>query len=238
MKLIVGLGNPGSEYLGTRHNVGFEVIDALATRLGWISPGSFDRVAKQKYNALTFDGSLMLANGSSEKLLLMKPTTFMNLSGKCVRVAMDFFQTAISDVMVIVDDLALPCGSIRIRSAGSSGGQNGLKDIERVLGTNAYPRLRLGIDPTSSRMAGKDYVLQAFSPEQRTRLEPAITRACGAIVTWADRGIDVAMSQFNNESAVGAGQSAEKKEKSSPPTADRRPPTQPKRSAPTDQNPS
>src|SRR4051812_10053293 len=137
MRLIVGLGNPGREYVGTRHNVGFEVLDQFASRLGWIgSPGDFDRMAKSKFDGLALDGSATLSGGGSEKVLLLKPTTFMNLSGRSVQAAMAFYQLAPADVMIVLDDLALPCGKLRIRANGSDGGHNGLKDIQRALGTN------------------------------------------------------------------------------------------------------
>ena len=197
MKLIVGLGNPGLQYAGTRHNVGFDVIDMLAARLGWIAkPAQFDSLSRMKFDGLAFDGVLNRLAGD-EKLLLLKPLTFMNLSGKAVQAAMVFYQMSPADIVVVLDDLALPCGKIRLRAGGSSGGHNGLKDIERVLGTDQYPRLRLGIDPTPARVPGRDYVLQKFTTEQRSRLDPAIDRATGAIVTWADKGIGLAMSQFN-----------------------------------------
>jgi PTH1 family peptidyl-tRNA hydrolase len=192
MKLVVGLGNPERSYVGTRHNVGFEVVDQLATRLGWTKPGDFDRVARTKFDGLAFDGVV-----GNEKLVLLKPTTYMNLSGKAVQAAMAFYQLAPQDIMVVLDDLALPVGRLRLRGSGSSGGHNGLKDIERALATSEYPRLRIGIDPAPPRVAGKDYVLGKFTPEQRVLLEPALGRACGAIVTWIDKGIDVAMNQFN-----------------------------------------
>lgn len=199
MKLVVGLGNPGSEYLGTRHNIGWEVLDHLARRLGWIGdPSEFNRLARTKFEGLTLDGTVSLhASGGSDKLLLLKPTTYMNLSGKAVQAAMAFYQLAAGDVMVILDDLALPCGKLRIRSGGSSGGHNGLRDIERMLGTSEYPRLRIGIDPPPSRVPGKDYVLGRFSAEQRKLIEPAIDRACGAVITWMDSGITTAMNRFN-----------------------------------------
>jgi PTH1 family peptidyl-tRNA hydrolase len=200
MKLIVGLGNPGSQYESTRHNVGFEVIDSLAARLGWIGkPGQFDTMSRMRFDGLALDGTLNKISGDDEKLLLLKPLTFMNLSGKSVQAAMVFYQLSPVDIMVVLDDLALPCGRIRLRPAGSSGGHNGLKDIQRVLGTDQYPRLRLGIDPTPARIPGRDYVLGKFTPEQRTRLDPAIDRATGAIVTWVDKGIELAMGQFNAE---------------------------------------
>jgi peptidyl-tRNA hydrolase, PTH1 family len=198
MKLIVGLGNPGQQYVATRHNVGFEVLDRLALGLGWINKSDqFDTLSRMKFEGMAFEGLLNVSSGGDVKLLLLKPMTFMNLSGKSVQAAMAFYQLLPTDIMIVLDDLALPCGRVRLRPGGSSGGHNGLKDIERVLGTDQYPRLRLGIDPTPPRVPGRDYVLGRFTTEQRSRLDPAIDRAAAAIVTWADRGIELAMSQFN-----------------------------------------
>lgn len=199
MKLIVGLGNPGRQYVATRHNIGWEVVDALAARLGWVAkPAEFDRVARSSFEGLTMNGTVSLhSTGGTEKLLLLKPTTYMNLSGRSVQSAMAFYQLSPPDVMVVVDELALPCGKIRIRSGGSSGGHNGLKDIERALGTGEYPRLRVGIDPPPDRVPGRDYVLGRFSEEQRQKIDPAIERATSALVTWMDKGINAAMNQFN-----------------------------------------
>jgi len=191
MKLVVGLGNPGSEYVGTRHNIGFEVIERFASKLGW------PEVNKKRFDGLTIDGTLDLLTGGSEKVLLLKPLTFMNLSGRSVQAAMSFYQLTPADIVIVLDDLALPCGRLRLRGSGSSGGHNGLKDIERVLGTNEYPRLRIGIDPAPAPIRGKDYVLGRFTNEQRKLLEPAIDRATGAILTWIDKGIVTAMSFFN-----------------------------------------
>jgi PTH1 family peptidyl-tRNA hydrolase len=197
MRLVVGLGNPGSEFVGTRHNVGWEALDELALRLGWIRKrDEFNRLAKNRHSGLVLDGSAPKAGGS-EHLLLLKPTTFMNLSGKSVQEAMAFYQLSAADVMVVLDDLALPCGRLRIRKGGSSGGHNGLKDIERMLGTQEYPRLRLGIDAPPPRIPGRDYVLGRFSPEQRMVLEPALDRTAFAILLWIDRGIDAAMNVYN-----------------------------------------
>jgi PTH1 family peptidyl-tRNA hydrolase len=193
MKLVVGLGNPERSYAGTRHNIGFEVIDRLATRLGCTrSPDDFDRLAKTKFDGLTLDGVV-----GNEKLVLLKPLTYMNLSGKAVQAAMAFYQLSPQDIMIVLDDLALPVGRLRLRGGGSSGGHNGLRDIERALGTSQYPRLRIGIDPPPPRVAGRDYVLGRFTPEQRQQVEPALGRACDAIVTWIDKGIEAAMNQFN-----------------------------------------
>ena len=116
MKLIVGLGNPGSEYVGTRHNVGFEVLDQFASRFGWARSGQFDRLAKSNFEGLTVDGML-----GTEKVLLLKPMTFMNLSGRAVQAALAFYRIEPPDIMVVLDDLALPCGSLRMRTGGSSG---------------------------------------------------------------------------------------------------------------------
>jgi PTH1 family peptidyl-tRNA hydrolase len=193
MKLVVGLGNPGSQYSGTRHNVGFEAVDALAAKLGWIGQrAEFDRLAREKFNGLAMDGL-----AGSEKMLLLKPTTFMNVSGSAVQSAMAFYQLSPPDLMIVLDDLALPCGKIRLRAGGSSGGHNGLRDIERVLGTDQYPRLRLGIDAAPENIPGRDYVLGKISPQQRSLIDPAVIRATDAIVTWIEKGIESAMSLFN-----------------------------------------
>ena len=199
MKLIVGLGNPGREYVATRHNIGFEVLDTFASKLGWIgsSPGEFERMAKTKFESLVYDGTLSLTGGGSEKVLLLKPMTYMNLSGRSVQAAMAFYQLTPPDIMIVLDDLALPCGKLRIRPGGSDGGHNGLKDIQRAIGTPQYPRLRIGIDPPPPRVPGRDYVLGRFSEEQRKLVNPALNRAAGALVTWIDKGIETAMSQFN-----------------------------------------
>jgi PTH1 family peptidyl-tRNA hydrolase len=201
MKLIVGLGNPGREYVATRHNIGFEVLDAFAAKLAWIGsgPGEFERTAKSKFEGLTVDGTVPLGGGGSVKVLLLKPMTYMNLSGRSVQAAMAFYQLSPPDVMVVLDEMALPGGKLRMRPAGSDGGHNGLKDIQRALGTPQYPRLRIGIDPPPPRVPGRDYVLGRFSEEQRKLVEPALNRAAGALVTWIDKGIEAAMSQFNAE---------------------------------------
>jgi PTH1 family peptidyl-tRNA hydrolase len=154
--------------------------------------GDFDRIAKTKFDGLVYDGPV-----GAERLVLLKPTTYMNLSGQAVQAAMAFYQLSPPDIMIVLDDLALPCGRLRLRGSGSSGGHNGLKDIERALGTNEYPRLRLGIDAPPPPVPGKQYVLGKFSAEQRKLVDPAIDRGASAIVTWIDKGISTAMNQFN-----------------------------------------
>src|SRR5580765_5832841 len=144
MKLVVGLGNPGKEYVGTRHNIGYAVVEEFARRNGFTS--DFKRDAKSKFDGLVIDGSV-----GSDRVLVLEPTTYMNLSGRSVQSAMAFYQLTSANVLIVLDDLALPCGKIRLRAGGSSGGHNGLKDIEQSLSTSDYPRLRIGIDPPPPR---------------------------------------------------------------------------------------
>jgi len=167
--------------------------------LAWTSgAGEFDRVARAKFDGLVMDGAMTIA-GASEKLLLLKPMTYMNLSGRSVQAALAFYQLEPKDLLVVLDDVALPCGKLRIRAGGSSGGHNGLKDIERALGTSQYPRLRVGVDPPPPRVPQRDWVLGKFSPDQRQQIDPAVARACGAIAVWIDKGVTVAMTQFNGD---------------------------------------
>lgn len=197
MKLIVGLGNPGREYVGTRHNVGFDAIDALAKKLGWVrSAGEFERNSRNAFDGLAMDANVTIA-GKEEKVMLLKPQTYMNLSGRSVAGAAGFFRVTPEELMVVLDDLALDCGRLRIRSSGSSGGHNGLKDIERALGSNQYPRLRIGIGAPPAFIPGKDYVLQRFTEEQRKLVNPALERAAGALMQWMESGIGPAMNRFN-----------------------------------------
>ncbi|HVT83433.1 MAG TPA: aminoacyl-tRNA hydrolase [Phycisphaerae bacterium] len=193
MKLIAGLGNPGSQYERTRHNAGFMAVDAFAHKLG---AGNF-RVAHESFMAD------VLLNG--EKILLLKPQTYMNLAGRAVASAMQFYKLGIADLLVVVDDIALPTGTIRLRASGSAGGHNGLRDIEAALANLAaiagktgmdYSRLRIGVD-APGRVPQKDYVLTAFTPEQKPLLENAIKSSLEAIAVWASEGIVPAMNKFN-----------------------------------------
>lgn len=198
MRLIVGLGNPGRQYVGTRHNVGFDAVDRFAARSGiTTSADEFERVAKAKFDGLAVDGAVPAAGGRTEKVLLLKPTTFMNLSGRAVRQAMTFYQLAPTNVMVLLDDIALPCGKIRVRPGGSAGGHNGLKDIARVLGTELYPRLRIGVDAPPPRVPQVDYVLGRFTEDQRAGVEAALDRSADALRAWIELGLERAMTKFN-----------------------------------------
>ena len=191
MKLIVGLGNPGAAYERTRHNVGFEVLDRLARRY---APGE---PARSKYH-----GVLIEAVIDGERTLLLQPTTFMNKSGTSVSEAMNFFKLDPSeDLLVVVDDLAIPCGSIRLRPAGGDGGHNGLSDITRRIGTSDWARLRIGID-SKGDIPQKDYVLGRFRPDQREEVDRALDDATRAAACWATEGLATAMNQFNRKQSA------------------------------------
>ncbi len=185
MKLVVGLGNPGRKYDGTRHNIGFMVIDGLASGIG-VSGG------QNRFDGTTFDWL-----EGSERILLLKPETFMNLSGRAVRQAMDFYQIDVKDVLVICDDVAIPLGKLRFRARGTHGGHNGLRDIQNHLGTTEYARLRIGVDtPKHGEMA--DYVLSRFASSERPVIEDALAKAMQGVVLWVRQGIDACMNQYNS----------------------------------------
>ena len=191
MKLIVGLGNPGREYQDTRHNAGFMVLERFATRHGLSGP-------RQRFHAGTIDGTVSV-DGGTHKLLLVQPLTYMNRSGQSVREAMDFHKIPVKDLLVVVDDIAFDCGDLRLKAMGSAGGHNGLKDIERALGTRAYARLRIGVD-APGRIPQVDYVLGKFTADQRERLDPALDEACQAVEAWLSLGVEKAMNKVNDRS--------------------------------------
>lgn len=184
MKLIVGLGNPGEQYAPTRHNVGFIAIDELSKR--WSIPAS-----ASKWKGITGDG---LVNG--EKVVLLKPQTYMNLSGESVRDAVDWLKIDIQDVLIIYDDLDLPVGQIRLREKGSAGGQNGMKSIIHHLGTQEFKRLRIGIDRPAPGRDISSYVLSAFDKDEKEKINEAMERMTGAVETWLSEGFVQAMSKY------------------------------------------
>ena len=189
MKLLVGLGNPGADYVKTRHNAGFMAIDLLAARHGQ------GQTPRSKFNAM-----LLEAVVGGERSLLMKPVTYMNRSGQAVAEAARFYKLdPVRDVLVLVDDVALPCGTIRLKATGGAGGHNGLADITRKLGSENYPRLRIGIDEKPPVMRLEDYVLGRFTEEQMDRLTPALKLAADAAEVFAAEGIDAAMNKFNTK---------------------------------------
>jgi PTH1 family peptidyl-tRNA hydrolase len=183
-KLVVGLGNPGSAYSGTRHNIGFEVVDAVAEALG-------TDVRKRK-----FGGRLGSTEYSDKRILLLKPWRYMNRSGGPCATARGFYKLALSDVLVVTDDLALEIGQLRLRPKGSAGGHNGLRDIIDELGSEEFARLRVGIGASGVADTVK-YVLSRPSAEERKVLDGAVQRAKDAVFCWIERGIDEAMNRFN-----------------------------------------
>jgi len=186
MKLVIGLGNPGPEYERTRHNVGFRVVDKLAAKLGW-------KWTERRGRAILASGTI-----GSEKVVLAKPITYMNLSGGAVGELVRWYKIQPEDVLVIFDDLDLPVGKIRLRARGSAAGHNGLDDIIRHLHTNAFPRLRVGIGhPTNSRMNGRDYVLGIPTSDERILLEAGEDRAVEAIQLAITQGIGTTMNLVN-----------------------------------------
>lgn len=188
MKLVVGLGNPGGKYEATRHNIGFEVVDHLAQRHA-ADP------SKQK-----FEGELQECLIGGERTLVLKPHTFMNLSGRSVRQAIDFYKIELEDVLLVCDDFHLDLGVIRLRARGTDGGQKGLADTIRQLGTNEFARLRVGIGPVPDRWNAADFVLGKFSKTEQKKLESELIRLCDAVDTWVSQGMAAAMNQFNGTS--------------------------------------
>lgn len=185
MKVVIGLGNPGWEYQNTRHNVGFMVIDRLASNL---KIDSFE----QKWNGLVANRLL-----KGEEIYLLKPMTYMNLSGKCIKSVIDATSVNFHDILVVLDDTELPLGTIRIRARGSSGGHNGLQSIIDECGTEDIPRLRIGIGRPPENVELAEYVLQPFGIEEKDLLEMIIDRAVDGILCWIFEGVENAMNKFN-----------------------------------------
>lgn len=184
--LIVGLGNPGKTYEGTRHNIGFRIVKALAAKYG-----------------LVFRPSLIRAKGSvaegairNKETLLLLPLTYMNDSGLSVRKALDYYKVGSSHLIVVADDVALPIGKIRFRGKGSCGGHNGLRSVEAHLGTIEYPRLRIGVGEQGQEELA-DYVLSRFTPQEENELVDVVDRAIHGIEVWLENGAEIAMQEVN-----------------------------------------
>ena len=183
--LVVGLGNPGPDYENTRHNAGYLVLDFLAKEKGAsFSPDRFGHSCKITHRGRT--------------LILLKPDTFMNLSGKAVRFHREKDSLKNESLLVVTDDLALPLGKLRMRARGSAGGHNGLKSINEILGSENYPRLRVGIGKEFSTGAQVDYVLSEFSSEEKNNLPTLLERASKMVLSFAFAGINQTMSDFND----------------------------------------
>jgi len=185
MLLIVGLGNPGRKYRRTRHNIGFMAVDRLAERLG----AKFSRV---RHKALIAE-----IHYEGKKLILEKPQTYMNRSGEAVSALVRYYTIPLSHLLVVYDDVDLPFGRQRLRPEGGAAGQKGMKSIIQQLGTEAFPRLRLGIGRPPGRMEMAAYVLQNFSAREAEALTFLLDRAADAILSFVQEGVEAAMTRFN-----------------------------------------
>ncbi len=185
--LILGVGNPGSEYAHTRHNLGFMVIDELATKHGLA-------VRRRQFHSLCGEGRI-----SGQRVVLLKPLTFVNLTGKAAGAALRHFKAPIAQLLVVCDDLNLATGKLRIRTNGSAGGHHGLEDLIARLGSQEFPRLRIGIDRPNSERGGEvtGHVLSRFSNTEAALVAEAVERATEAIECWLAEGADCAMSRYN-----------------------------------------
>lgn len=186
MKLIVGLGNPGHEYENTRHNVGFKTIDKYASILG-VS------ITKSKFNGLYVE--TMTQN---EKIILLKPQSYINLSGEVIRKFVDFYKISVDDILIIHDDLDLVIGTFKLKKKGSSGGHNGLKNIELHLGTQMYKRIKIGISNNKS-IDTKDYVLGKMSREDESKLDTVIDTVMAILDDYFQLPFDALMSKYNHK---------------------------------------
>lgn len=187
MYLIAGLGNPTKEYDKTRHNVGFSVIDVLADKY------RID-VSEKKHKGLCGRGAI-----EGQKVILVKPQTFMNLSGECIREVADYYKIEMEDVIIIYDDISLEPGQLRIRLKGSAGGHNGIKNIIAHLGTQEFPRIKVGVGAKPPRMDLADYVLSRFAKEEQPLMEDAFKEAAEAAVMMMTDGAEKAMNHFNTK---------------------------------------
>ncbi len=185
MKIIVGLGNPGKQYEATRHNVGFHVIDELSKRMG------------TPLNQSKFNGMYGITYVGTEKVMLLKPLTYMNLSGECIVPMMDYFQVEDDEIVVIYDDLDLQAGRLRLRQKGSAGGHNGIKSIIQLLGSQEFNRIRIGIDRPKNGMKVPDYVLSKFLEEEISEIEQAVKKSADACEEWINKPFLEVMNKYN-----------------------------------------
>ena len=185
MYIIVGLGNPKKEYANTRHNIGFDVIDALAenNRIG---------MSEKKHKAILGKGVI-----AGQKVILAKPQTYMNLSGNCVKEFVDFYKIENENILVIYDDMDIEPGKVKIRKKGSAGGHNGMKSIIQMIGTEEFPRIRIGIGRPEHKGDDINYVIGTISDEDKSTLEEATEKAKDIVIEILKNGIDQAMNKFN-----------------------------------------
>ncbi len=184
-RLLVGLGNPGKEYERTRHNVGFMVVEAFARRHGIA-------ITRRDFRAMAGDGRV-----GDARVFLLKPQTFMNLSGESVAMFLRQKPLALTEIIVVADDIALPLGKLRLRAEGSAGGHNGLKSLIQHLHSQAFPRLRFGVGAPRDPSAQIDFVLGPFSKREQEEVDETVERAVAALETWISDDLQAAMRQFN-----------------------------------------
>ena len=189
---MVGLGNPGRQYAQTRHNVGFRVVDLLASR--WRAGEG-----KAAFGGQVWEVRPAGPQGASRQVVLFEPHTYMNRSGQAVRELAAFYKAEPGEMLVVLDVMNLPVGRVRLRAEGSSGGQKGLADVVGQLGTQAVPRLRIGIGAPPGRMDGADFVLSKFAPDDFEIIETAIQVAADAVNDWVFRGMNYAMEIYNRK---------------------------------------
>lgn len=185
MKLIVGLGNPGSKYGGTRHNLGFEVVDEVARRRGLA------------FESSPADAVMARERGPDAQLILAKPMTFMNRSGDAIGVLSRYFRVETGDILIVVDDANLPLGRLRARPNGSDGGHNGLRSVILALATREFPRLRMGVGRGETQRDLADHVLARFSADELETIHEMMTRAADAAELFVESGIMTVMNRFN-----------------------------------------
>lgn len=185
MFLIAGLGNPGAKYAGTRHNIGFDAVTAIADKYG---------IALKTKECKGVTGTGVIAG---VKVKLVQPQTFMNNSGECLRALMDFYKIPADDILVICDEVSLPTGRLRIRAKGSAGGHNGMKSIIAHIGTSDFVRLRIGVGEKPADWDLADHVLAHFPKEEEATVRDALKRAADAVECFLDEGIEAAMNRFN-----------------------------------------
>ena len=185
MKLIVGLGNPGPEYEKTRHNIGWQAVDAFAKKF---------RIDVTKHEKSAHTGTGRVAGGG---VMVAKPLTYMNLSGDAVRLLVNAYAESTDDVMIVYDDIDLPVGKLRIRPSGSAGTHNGMRSIVAALGSERIPRLRIGVGAPQGRL--RDYVLDAFDADEQPIIDRAVTRAVDALVLFCRGDLRRAMNEFNRD---------------------------------------
>lgn len=192
MRLVVGLGNPDERYIHTRHNVGWMVLAELRRRHDFGRP-------RGGFHSRVWSGSV-----GGQSVMLVQPQTYMNRSGLAVAELVAFYRPPESELLVVLDDMALPCGRLRARAEGSAGGHNGLSDIVRALGSLEVARVRVGIGQAPPQMDWADYVLSGFSPQEQPVMEQAIRRAADAVTDWIAQGITYVMDKYNQDPQTGS----------------------------------